>query len=201
MNDTIKTGLTLGLCVLAALLILTIAHSLTRERIEQTQQQWLQQGLIEVLPDGPFDTAPLDSARMITAVELGADEPQPIYTVYRDHRPIAAVLSVVAPDGYNGDIRMLLGINFSGQITGLRVIEHRETPGLGDDIDYSHSDWITHFNARSLNTSVPADWAVRKQGGNFDAFTGATITPRAVINAVYRALDWYERHRPELFTL
>ncbi|ASJ70422.1 electron transport complex subunit RsxG [Granulosicoccus antarcticus] len=199
MNSITKTGLTLGLCVLVAIAALSAAHSLTRERIEKAQQQWLQQGLIAVLPEGPFDAEPLDSAQMITAPELGSDVPQPLYTVYQNQTPSAAVLSVIAPDGYNGDIHLLLGLSYEGQITGVRVIEHRETPGLGDDIEYSHSDWITGFNGQSLASSLPTDWAVRKNGGSFDAFTGATITPRAVINAVYRALKWYSLHRQELF--
>ena len=199
MNDNTRTGLTLGLCVLAAITALAVAHSLTRERIEKVRQQWLLQGLVEVLPEGPFDNDPLDSVQMVTAPELGGDEAQAIYTTYRNSAPAGAVLSVVAPDGYNGDIHLLVGVSFEGKITGVRVSEHRETPGLGDRIEYSRSDWITHFDDQSLSSSSPGDWAVRKNGGRFDAFTGATITPRAVINAVHRALQWYADHRQELY--
>lgn len=200
MNDNTRTGLTLGLCVLAAIAALTLAHSLTRERIEKVRQQWLLQGLMAVLPEGPFDADPLDSVQRITATELGGDETHAIYTTYRNSIPAGAVLSVIAPDGYNGDIHLLVGVSFEGTITGVRVSEHRETPGLGDRIELSRSDWITHFDGQSLSSSSPGDWTVRKNGGRFDAFTGATITPRAVITAVHRALQWYAQHRLELYT-
>ena len=200
MNSNTRTGLTLGLCVLGAITALTLAHTLTRNRIEEVRQQWILQGLMEVLPAGPFDSDPLSSVQMVTAMELGSDDAQAVYTAYRNQMPLGAVLSVVAPDGYNGDIHLLLGVSFDGQITGVRVSEHQETPGLGDRIDYSRSDWITHFNGHSLSSTQPSDWAVKKNGGRFDAFTGATITPRAVINAVYRALQWYADHQQELYT-
>ncbi len=200
MNSNIRTGLTLGLCVLVAIIALTLAHSLTRERIEKVRQQWLLQGLMDVLPEGPFDSDPLNSVQMVTALELGNDEAHAIYTIYRNSAPAGAVLSIVAPDGYNGDINLLVGVDADGQITGVRVSEHRETPGLGDRIEYSRSDWITSFDGQSLSSSNPGDWAVRKNGGRYDAFTGATITPRAVINAVHRALQWYAEHRQELYT-
>ena len=200
MSSNARTGLTLGLCVLAAITALTFAHALTRDRIEAVRQQWMLQGLMDVLPAGPFDSDPMSSMQMVTAPELGSDDAQAVYTVYRNQLPLGAVLSVVAPDGYNGDIHLLLGVSFDGQITGVRVSEHQETPGLGDRINISRSDWITHFNGLSLLSTHPSDWAVRNNGGRFDAFTGATITPRAVINAVYRALQWYADHRQKLYT-
>lgn len=200
MNSNTRTGLTLGLCVLAAITALTLAHNLTRNRIEEVRQQWMLQGLMDVLPTGPFDSDPLSSVQRITAPELGGNDAHAVYTVYRNQMPLGAVLSVVAPDGYNGDIHLLLGVSVNGQITGVRVSEHRETPGLGDRIDFSRSDWVTHFNGQSLSSTSSSDWGVSKNGGRFDAFTGATITPRAVINAVYRALQWYADHQQELYT-
>lgn len=200
MNSSTRTGLMLGLCVLVAIAALTLAHALTRNRIEAVRQQWILQGLMDVLPPGPFDSDPLDSVQMVTAPALGSSEAQAVYTVYRNQMPSGAVLSIVAPDGYNGDIYLLLGVSFDGQIMGVRVSEHQETPGLGDRLEFSRSDWITHFNGLSLASTHPGDWAVSKNGGRFDAFTGATITPRAVINAVHRALQWYADHRQELYT-
>ncbi|NND92678.1 MAG: electron transport complex subunit RsxG [Granulosicoccus sp.] len=199
MNSHVRTGLTLGLCLLAAIIALTIAQRLARPQIELSRQQWLMQGLSAVLPTGPFDNDPLTSVRLVTAPELGSTDAMPIYTVFRDNRPLAAVLSIVAPDGYNGDIKLLLGVTIDGEIIGTRVTEHRETPGLGDDLEYRRSDWITGFDGQSLASTSAGDWDVRQQGGRFDAFTGATITPRAVIRAIHRALDWYDSHRQDIF--
>jgi electron transport complex protein RnfG len=199
MRTELRTGLTLGVSVLSAILVLSITHWLTRERIEQAQRAWLLQGLAAVLPPGPFDTDPLTSMHWITAPSLGSDEALPVYPVYRDQKPLAAALTVVARNGYNGDIRMLLGVDRAGVIVGARVIEHRETPGLGDDVEYQNSDWITRFDGLSLQDSTAGDWTVRQQGGRFDAFTGATITPRAVISAIYRALQWYELHIDDVY--
>ncbi len=111
---------------------------------------------------GTLDEGQLPADWKSLVVEPGLDPgdgEQAVYTVYRNQMPLGAVISVIAPDGYNGDIHLLLGVNFDGQITGVRVSEHRETPGLGDRIDISRSDWITHFNGQSLSSTHPSDWA------------------------------------------
>ena len=194
-----RTGLTLAGSVILAIAALSLVHQLTRERMEDARQQWLLQGLSAVLPEGPYDADPLSTRQLISAVELGSVQPLPLYTVYRHGQPLAAVLSVIAPDGYNGDIELLLGIYPDGQVIGARVTEHRETPGLGDDIDINRSDWIKQFDGRSLQTDASQAWHVKKRGGRFDAMTGATVTPQAVIRALHRALLWYQQHRDEVF--
>ena len=102
-------------------------------------------------------------------------------------KPVAAVLEATAPDGYSGAIQLLVGADFNGTVLGTRVTEHHETPGLGDKIELRLSDWITHFAGKKISGADDANWAVKKDGGDFDQFTGATITPRAVVNAVKRA--------------
>lgn len=199
MKTPVRTGVTLAACVLLAIAALSLVHELTRERMQQAREQWLLQGLSAVLPAPPYDAEPLSTQRLIIAPELGSQQALPLYTVYRDGQPLAAVLSVIAPDGYNGNIHLLLGIRPDGQIIAARVTEHRETPGLGDDIEFARSDWITQFDGRSLQHGGRGDWAVRKRGGNFDALTGATITPQAIIGAIQRALRWYEVHGDEVF--
>lgn len=199
MRMPARTGLTLACCAALAIAALSLVHQLTRERLEAARQQWLLQGLSAVLPDGPYDEDPLSTRQLIVAPELGSEQPMPLYTVYREQAPLAAVLSVVAPDGYNGDIRLLLGLHPDGRIIGARVTEHRETPGLGDDIDIARSDWITQFSDRSLTSEGDDAWAVEKFGGRYDALTGATITPQAIITAIHRALQWYQQHRDEVF--
>lgn len=199
MKTPLRTGLTLACCVLLAMAALSAVYQLTREPIAAARQQWLLEGLSAVLPEEPYDANPLSTQRLISAPELGSDQPLPLFTVYRDGQPLAAVLSIVAPEGYNGDIRLLLGIRPDGEIIGARVTEHRETPGLGDDIEISRSDWITQLAGQSLQQLDSNSWAVRKRGGQFDALTGATITPQAIITAIHRALLWYEQHRQEVF--
>lgn len=192
-----RSGITLALCVVAAIGGLALVDKLTRNRIDQTQHEWLSKSLLEVLPPGPYDNDPLQSRTLILAAELGSMEAIPVYTVYKHNKPYAAVLSVIAPDGYNGSIELLMGVQFSGEIVGVRVTRHRETPGLGDDIESRRSEWINAFEGESLST--PTVWTVKKQGGKFDSFTGATITPKAVINAVHRALRWFVSNRDAVF--
>jgi electron transport complex protein RnfG len=113
-------------------------------------------------------------------------------------RTLAVLLGAVAPDGYSGAIRLLVAVGTDGRVIGVRVLEHRETPGLGDFIETRRSDWIHGFAGRSLGDPPPAGWQVRKDGGEFDQFTGATVTPRAVVRAVRNALTYFDRHRTEL---
>jgi electron transport complex protein RnfG len=112
---------------------------------------------------------------------------------------VAAIIPVTAPDGYSGDIELIVGVNADGSIAGVRVLSHKETPGLGDKVDLRKSDWILGFNGRSLNNPELAGWAVRKDKGVFDQFTGATITPRAVVAATLRALQFADAHSKTLF--
>ena len=197
MNTMTRSGITLALCVAAAVGGLGLVNRLTQNRVEQTQHKWLSMSLLEVLPPGPYDNDPLQSQTWIQALELGSKKALPVYTVYQQKIPYAAVLSVIAPDGYNGAIELLMGVHYSGEIVGVRVTRHRETPGLGDDIETRRSQWIYTFEGESL--SKPAAWTVKKQGGKFDSFTGATITPKAVISAVHRALQWFVSNRDVVF--
>jgi electron transport complex protein RnfG len=112
---------------------------------------------------------------------------------------VAAVFSVVARGGYAGDIELLVGVRADGRVAGVRVVEHHETPGLGDGIEADKSDWIRGFDGRSLGDPPREDWAVRRDGGDFDQFTGATITPRAVVEAVRDTLIYFEDHRDQVF--
>jgi len=115
------------------------------------------------------------------------------YTALLQSRPMGMVLPVVAKDGYSGDISILVGLNQAGVIQGVRVIEHKETPGLGDKVEHRKSPWIDDFIGHSLSNTAPQAWAVKKDGGEFDGFTGATITPRAVVNAVHQSLLHHEQ--------
>jgi electron transport complex protein RnfG len=122
-----------------------------------------------------------------------------VYRALKDAKPVALVMSVIAPDGYSGSIKLLVGINTDGTLSGVRAVAHRETPGLGDAIEEQRSDWVQQFNGASLENPPLDRWKVRKDGGDFDQLTGATITPRAVVQAVRNALLYYRQHRETLF--
>ncbi|MGE4405805.1 electron transport complex subunit RsxG, partial [Pseudomonas sp.] len=131
---------------------------------------------------------------------LGNKSPLPAYIAIKDGRPSAVILQAIAPDGYSGAIHLLVGIWADGRVAGVRVLGHRETPGLGDRIELTKSPWIRSFDGKSLENPQADGWAVKKDRGTFDQFAGATITPRAVVGAVHRALQYFDVHKAELLT-
>ena len=130
---------------------------------------------------------------------LGLLEDKNIYIARQGGKAVAVIIPVVAPDGYSGDIELIVGVNREGSIAGVRALSHRETPGLGDKVDINKSDWVLGFDGRSLTNPDLNGWAVKKDKGVFDQFTGATITPRAVVAATLRALQFAEANRKTLF--
>ena len=171
-----KHGITLALFAAGSTGLTAAINQMTKTTI--AEQASLQQKALfdQVLPAERYKTAP----------ELGKGEHR-VYIAKQDDKPVAAVLEATAPDGYSGAIQLLVGADFNGTVLGTRVTEHHETPGLGDKIELRLSDWITHFAGKKISGADDAHWAVKKDGGDFDQFTGATITPRAVVNAVKRA--------------
>ena len=174
---------------------------LTAERIAEQELRARAAALLEIVPPARHDNALLDDTVVLaelSALNLDASAPtHQAFIARRNGAAVAAILPAVAPDGYTGDIHMLVGVNRDGSIAGVRITKHRETPGLGDKVDLRRSNWVLSFNGASLG--APARWAVKKDGGDFDQFTGATITPRAVVAAAKRALQYAERHHPALF--
>lgn len=186
----------IGLGLFAAVTVGAIAltAALTEDRIEANEKRVRQAALIEILASsedngGAFD---LSDTLSIESAALGHREAQTAVRARRDGEVLALLLPLRIPDGYSGDIHLLLGIEADGRVAGVRVVEHRETPGLGDAIERRKSDWIENFRGRSLGDPPLEGWTVRRDGGEFDAFTGATITPRAVARGIGRALLWFE---------
>ena len=172
----------------------------TAERIADNERRALLKSLNELVPDQRYDNDIFSDVLYVRNSELlGTNEPVPVYRARKDGWPVAAVLAPVAPDGYSGSIRLLVAVNLDGTLAGVRVVQHRETPGLGDAIEAERSDWIRGFSGRSLSDPVPERWKVKRDGGEFDQFTGATITPRAVVKAVKEALLYFQAHSHELF--
>ena len=176
---------------------IAVTHQATQARIERNEQAVAIAALTQVLPTHDNDL--LADQWVIEPVQaLGFDQPTTLTLARLGGAPVGFALPVIANDGYSGPIHMTLGVNLQGEVTGLRVIKHKETPGLGDKIDLAKSDWILDFNGRSLSDPEADQWSPRPDGGAFDAFTGATITPRAVIAATARALAWYQQAKPTL---
>jgi electron transport complex protein RnfG len=178
--------------------LVAATYEATRERIAANERATLMRKLNQLVPDDAYDNNFLDDVIDVTAPEL-AGSPVRVYRARRNGVPVSLVMTATAPDGYSGSIRMLIGINHDGSLAGVRIVAHRETPGLGDAIDEQRSDWIYQFTGRSLGNPQLSQWKVRKDGGSFDQLTGATITPRAIIGAVRETLLYYSAHRDELF--
>ena len=172
----------------------------TRERISANERATLLRKLHQLIPQQQHDNVLLDDTlTIINTPLLGTLEPVTVYRARKAGQPVALVITPVAPDGYSGIIKLLVGINVDGTLNGVRVVAHRETPGLGDAIDEKRSDWIHLFDNRSLQDPPLERWAVRKDGGDFDQLTGATITPRAVVKAVRQTLLYYRDNQDALF--
>jgi electron transport complex protein RnfG len=198
----IRVGLLLGLFAIVATTLVALTEENTREQIKENQRQALLDGINALIPHDEYDNAILQDTLVLPATEaLGTEEPTSVYRARQNGEPVAAVLTVIAPDGYSGTIRMLVGIYHSGKLAGVRVIDHKETPGLGDKIDVKKDDWILQFEGLSLGNPPASKWKVKKDGGEFDQFTGATITPRAVVTAVRKSLEYFRKHRDELFAV
>lgn len=181
-----KNGITLALFAAGSTGLTAAINQLTKTTIDE--QAAIQQKALfdQVLPADRYNNRLQDRCVVVSAPELGKGEHR-VYIAEQDGTPVAAVLEATAPDGYSGAIQLLVGADFSGTILGTRVTKHHETPGLGDKIERRLSDWITGFSGKKIQSDNDSHWAVKKDGGDFDQFTGATITPRAVVNAVKRA--------------
>jgi electron transport complex protein RnfG len=199
-HPVIRSGFLLGLIALLGTALLAGVNGLTHERIIEQEKLRVLQQLNALVPVASYNNDLLGDRIEITD-EAFFRHPAPI-VVYRarmDNLAVAALMIVTAPDGYNGDIRLLIGIDSNGTVLGVRVVSHRETPGLGDPIEIERSDWILGFNDKSLLNTQTSDWAVKRDGGEFDQFTGATISPRAVVRAVHNTLLYFKANQQSLF--
>lgn len=200
VRSMMRNGLVLGLFAVVGTGIVALTHHTTKERIARNQRAALLASLHELVPPGDYNNDIVDDTITVTDRKLlGTPDPVTVYRARRNGKPVAVVMTPVAPDGYNGNIWLLEAIRYDGTIMGVRVIAHNETPGLGDNIERSKSPWITTFRGRTLTNPPPGQWHVKRDGGVFDQFTGATITPRAVVKAVHNCLKYYMAHRKALF--
>ncbi len=192
-------AIVMGLFSLIALVLVGQIDRLTSSRIAANERQTLLASLGELIAPDSHDNDMLSDRINVTDPRLGSDRPLPVYRARKAGKVIAVALTVIAPEGYSGAIRLLVAVRTDGTLAGVRVLSHKETPGLGDWIERERSDWILGFDGRSLQSPAEPGWAVRKDGGVFDQFSGATITPRAVVVAVRNALRMVRDHRRDLF--
>jgi electron transport complex protein RnfG len=200
MRQILLTSILLFLFAVAGTSLVAITFDATQERIAANERAALLHNLhLIIRPEQHNNDLFSDVIEIQDPTLLGTRSPVLVYRARQDGEPVAAVLSPVAPDGYSGNIKLLVGIHVDGSLAGVRVLNHRETPGLGDAIEVERSDWILGFTGRSLGNPVLDQWTVKRDGGVFDQFTGATITPRAVVNAVKKSLIYFDRNRERIF--
>ncbi len=194
-----KSSLILALFTIASTSLVTITYSLTKNTITQQQQQQLLSTLNKVVPKTQYDNVLYKTCVLVKDPEaLGTNQPMPVYLASLNGKHSGAAIEAIAPDGYSGTIRIIVGVSSNDQVTGVRVLSHQETPGLGDKIDTRISRWVDAFLGKTVESYDDKTWAVQKDGGQFDQFTGATITPRAIVNAVKKAVWFYKTHKNEL---
>lgn len=195
-----KSGVRLAIIAAFCTLLVAITWQLTAERIEKNKQEFLERSLQPALAGVFFDSAVTESMISIPPPhELPGSDTAIVYRIYAGETPVAALFVVTARDGYAGPIRLLVGVAMHGAITGVRVLEHRETPGLGDRIETTKSDWVLQFDGHSLRDPEAPQWAIKGDGGDFDQLTGASVTPRAIIKAVKSTLTYFDANRVAIF--
>jgi len=193
-----QTGILAGFALLASVL-LGVTNCSTEGTIQRRLDDDLNASLEEVVPAALHDNDMLQDTKIIpsAAYNIGANETT-VYLAKNSGNVTAVCFKFTAPDGYSGAINMIMGIDRDGNILGVRVLSHKETPGLGDKIEAAKSDWILNFVGRSLENLTTAQWAVKKDGGEFDQFAGATITPRKSVQAIHRGLQLFKAHQAQL---
>jgi len=200
-KNMLTNGLTLALFAVITTSLIAFTFFGTKQQIAAQQQKKLLAILNAVIAKDTYTNDIQHDCSIVRSPEyLGSDEAKHIYRARKNAQPVAAAIETTAPDGYSGKIQLVVGIAGYGTVTGVRVLEHKETPGLGDKIDLRISDWILSFNDESLNLDNNMYWAVKKDGGRFDQFTGATITPRAVVKAVKAAVEYYQANQAAIFS-
>jgi electron transport complex protein RnfG len=182
--------------------ILALTYMQTHDRIAQSEEAEKLKLISQIVPHTLFDNDIVkDTISIAPDALLGNDDATTAYIARLQQQPSALVLETVAPDGYSGKIFMLVAIHTDGEVAGVRVVAHRETPGLGDYIEIAKSNWIKGFDGTSQARYKDSDWKVKKDGGQFDYMAGATITPRAVVKAVHKTLQYFAQHRDALLAV
>lgn len=199
-RSTLQTAANLVFFAVLGTAVLASTFFMTHDAIVKSEEGEKLKLITQILPSTLFDNDIIQDTLAIPADPLLGTEG--VTTAYRARlkgEPAAVVLESIAPDGYSGRIWLILAVKVNGELAGVRVVAHKETPGLGDYIELPKSPWITGFDGKSRGVYKDADWKVKKDGGQFDYMAGATITPRAVVKAVNKALIYFGENRGKLF--
>lgn len=196
-----KHGTTLAVFAAFTTGLTAVVNGLTQKTIARQAAQQQKALLDQVVPPENYDNEMQYACFLVSDPALGNGASHRLYLARKNGQPSAAALETTAPDGYSGAIQLLVGADFNGTVLGTRVMEHHETPGLGDKIELRISNWISFFSGQKIAGPDDNRWAVKKDGGMFDQFTGATITPRAVVNAVRRTALYIKTLPPKLDSL
>ncbi len=200
MNRIITTTLLLALFAFIGVGLVALTHLQTHDKIIDQIRIYKLRNINKILPKTEYDNNILaDTIVLPEPTPIGLKPGAEIYRARKAATPVAVFLTAIAPDGYNGDIELLIGIRYNGEIAGVRIITQKETPGLGDAIDQDKTDWILGFDNTSLLNTTSKGWNVKKNGGRFDQFTGATVSPRAVVKAVKKTLEYVQSNRDTLY--
>ena len=201
INSIGKNGLILCVFALITTALIALTFSQTKDEIEQQELQKRLSILTAIVPVELYNNDIEHDCTLVTNSDLlGSAEPQQIFRARLNNQASAAAIEVTAPNGYSGKIKLIVGIDTQSKVTGVRALKHKETPGLGDKIELRVSDWILGFNGMSFTEENARKWNVKKDGGQFDQFTGATITPRAVVAAVKNAVIYFQQNQQAIFT-
>lgn len=200
LKHTFKTAITMIAFAFVGTAMLAYVFEITRAPIEASEAEARLALFKQILPESAYDNDLLKEVVQIAPSDLlGNHLPTEANIAKLNNKTAGVILEAVAHDGYSGDIKLLIAIRADGSISGVRVLAHKETPGLGDYIDIAHSNWIKLFNDESLSKTPAQQWQVKKDGGKFDYMAGATITPRAVVKAVFKAVQFFEMNKQTLF--
>lgn len=195
-----NNGKVLALFAIACTAVVGLVSEFTKDRIRVQEQQQLLNTLHSIIEPSRYNNDIANDCINMSSTLLGDNDIETGYVARKDNDVVAIALTATAPDGYNGDIDLIVAINMDGSVSGVRVLKHQETPGLGDKIEIRKNNWITSFADKQLLSENDSRWAVAKDGGMFDQFTGATITPRAVVKAVKQAVQYFEHNKDSLLT-
>jgi electron transport complex protein RnfG len=201
-KHTIKTAITLVAFAFVGTAMLAYVFDITRAPIEASEKEARLALFKQILPESTYNNDLLKETVAIEPNEyLGNRLPAVANIAKLNNKTAGVILEAIAHDGYSGDIKLLIAIRADGSVGGVRVLAHKETPGLGDYIDIARGNWIKLFDDESVNKTPPVQWQVKKDGGKFDYMVGATITPRAVVKAVFKALQFYDLNKQTLFAV
>lgn len=198
-KNMLISGTLLGAFAIAGTALVAFTFDTTAEHIAHNKREYTLSKLHELISPDEHDNKLESDTIEITDSRLGSTQKMLVYRARKEEQPVAAIVQTIAPDGYSGTIEMLVAIRMDSTLAGVRVVAHKETPGLGDAIEIRKSDWIRQFEKRSLEQPNPEHWKVKRDGGAFDQITSATISSRAVVKAVYNTLQYFKEHRQELF--